>query len=106
MQELLKLRTIDWELTVWCNDMRSRQQMLLRTLQRHGKNDTPLQTKICFSSRINCELNYLLPNAQNSDSTTMLSFQNTSEISLNNPLLFNKILNSKYNNKANRECKI
>ena len=91
MQELLKLRTIDWELTVWCNDMRSRQQMLLRTLQRHGKNDTPLQTKICFSSRINCELNYLLPNAQNSDSTTMLSFQNTSEISLNNPLFFENI---------------
>lgn len=91
MPELLRLKTTDWELTVWCSDLSSRQLMLFKMLQRHGKEISDIKSRVCFSSSIKCELTDVFSSVQNKVPLVIQHFDSTNEITLNNPLFFENI---------------
>jgi uncharacterized protein len=71
MPALLQLKSTDWELTVWCNDISARQNMLKKTMYKHGKVVSPSQ--ILFSEPLNVELNLSSPSASTEALTQTLS---------------------------------
>ncbi|QWE29901.1 DUF2357 domain-containing protein [Polynucleobacter sp. Adler-ghost] len=79
MPELLRLKTKDWELTLWSSDITSRQNILKRTLARHNKTSSP--SKIIFSKQINAEV---FQNTEN----YWLSLSNIRDITIAQPLFF------------------
>lgn len=52
MQEVLRLESTDWELTVWCPDITKRQKALDNTLLRRGKSLGSLTTTLKFHEPI------------------------------------------------------
>lgn len=50
--QLLRLRTPEWELTIWCNDNQKRQETLLNTLHHRQEDFSHLQSELRFAHTI------------------------------------------------------
>lgn len=81
MPELLKVRTSDWELSIWCSDISKRQQAYRRTMATRG-----------LQNAIGCELRFSVPveiepiaDDRSSDSPPIAKLQ---AISLTSPIFF------------------
>lgn len=83
MPELLRIKTNDWELSLWCNDIATRQDTYLKTLLRHNK--LPPISSIIFSNKINAEVFNPLTN-------TNFSVVDSNSINLEKSLFFENTL--------------
>lgn len=54
MPELLRLKTKDWEMSLWSNDLATKVNTFKKTLKRHNK--TSISSRILFSKKLNVEI--------------------------------------------------
>lgn len=80
MQALLELKSLDWELTVWCNDISTRQHMLKKTMHKHGKAVAPSQ--ILFSEPVDIKLSIA------NQTTSPVEFRDILSVPLSDPIFF------------------
>ncbi len=79
MPELLRIKTKDWEMSLWCNDLATKLNTFKKTLKRHKKSIS--ESRILFSKKIDAEI-------YQPASNNWLSFNDTRNINLESPFFF------------------